>query len=272
MADYGEGDYVTEALGNPYRRRRLIALSAALLLTAAAAVAIVVATADNDDPKRSADPGVSPTPSPTETVESPSPSPEESASPSVEPSPSATASPSASPSSPPSPSPTRTPTPRASASPRSLYPAKGLVLEVVGEPISGDPPQVRFRIRVRDNDGSDVNGTINFGDGTSLVYSQRPPATCPTTPSSPPPGYRAQPIDKRFTVTHAYERGGRFTVTVTAQTERQCEGTPAETARQTLVVEVPNRPTPSPTPSPTHISTPSPSQSPTPAPSNQPTP
>ncbi|HVF19383.1 MAG TPA: hypothetical protein VNA14_03975 [Mycobacteriales bacterium] len=265
MADYGEDDYVTESSGNPYRRRRIIAMSIALLVTAVTATVIVVATADDEDPERRADSGATASASPSESVASASPTPEESASPTPEPSPTPSASPTPTPST--SPTPSRTPSPRASASARSLYPPKGLVLEVVGEPISGDPPQVRFRIRVRDNDGSEVNGTINFGDGTSLVYSQRPPATCQTTPSSPPPGYRAQPIDKRFTVTHAYERGGRFTVTVTAQTERQCEGTPAETAKQTLIVEVPNRPTPSPTPSPTFISTPSPTASPSASPS-----
>ncbi len=260
MTFTGGDDYVTGEIGNPYRRRRLIALSLALLLTAVVAVVIVVATADDDDGdgRRAA-----PSPSPT-LVDSPSPevspTPEESAAASEEPSPSVSPTPTSSPSA--SPTPTRSATPSPTASPKRAFPPKGLVLEVVGEPITGDPPQVRFRIRVRDNDGSDINGSINFGDGTSLVYSQRAPAACATRPSEPPPGYRAQPVDKSYTVTHAYQRGGRFTVTVTANTDRQCEGTPAENARQTLIVDIPNRPTPSPTPSPSPISTPSPTASP----------
>lgn len=266
MTFTGGDDYVSGGIGNPYRRRRLIALSLALLLTAVVAVVVVVATADDDD-----DDGTRAAPSPSPTLvdspsPDPSPTPEESASPSEEPAPSA--SPTASGTTSASPTPGRSANPSPTASPKRAYPPKGLVLEVVGEPITGDPPQVRFRIRVRDNDGSEINGTINFGDGTSLVYSQRPPAACRTTPSEPAPGYRAQPIDKRYTVTHAYDRGGRFTVTVTANTERQCEGTPAETARQTLVVDIPHRPTPSPTSSPSPISTPSPSGTPTASPSS----
>jgi len=274
MAHNGEDDRVTGPTDSVYRRRRIVALSVALLLTAAVAVGVVVATADKDDePDRRAAPSATATPDAAPTSAETSPSAEDSASPSPEPSPSV------------EPSPTPTPTPSASAtratrtssptaSPRRAYPPKGLVLEVTGEPITGDPPQVRFRIRVRDNDASGVNGTINFGDGTSLVYAQRPQALCESTPSEPPPGYRAQPIDKTYTVTHTYERGGQFTVTVTANTERQCHGAPVENARQTLIVVVPPRQTtsPRPTTSPSPISTPLPTASPSTSPSATPSP
>lgn len=266
MTTTGEDDYVA---ASTYRRRRLVALAIALALTAAIAVAVVVVAADDDDPARRAAPTASPT-ALTAPSESASPTPAESSSPEVSPSPSPSAPASASASAAPSPTPSAAASRTSSPSPsstRRAFPPKGLVLDVSGEPISGDPPQVRFTIRVRDNDGSDVNGTINFGDGTSLAYSQRPPAACRQSPSEPAPGYRAQPIDKSFTVSHAYDRGGRFTVTVTAQTERPCDGTPAETARRTLIVEVPNRPRPSPTP--TIVSPPTPS--PTPSPSATPT-
>ncbi|HVE64503.1 MAG TPA: hypothetical protein VNB94_11960 [Mycobacteriales bacterium] len=245
------------------RPRWPLALAAATLAVAAGVGTAYLVAADDDDartaaaPTESPDPVLSRTPSPTASPAAP-----------LVPAPRATASPTrVAPPAAPSP----TPTPRVTASPtparapsrsaaptvrpsptRSAgraFPAKGLVVDVTGEPISGDPPAVRFRIRVRDNDGSAINGTIDFGDGTSNVYSRRPAETCRTRPSSPPPGYRARPIDQSFTVTHPYEAAGTFTVVVTANTERPCEGTPAETARRQLTVVIPQR-APSPSPSP----------------------
>lgn len=234
---------------SPRRRWPLVVALAVLLGAAGAATAYVVASDEDEAPRAVASP--SPTPSPT-----PAPAATPSAaSPSAEPSP--TASPAPAPTGAPtatrSPTPARAPSsaaPRPTATVSRAFPPKGLRLDVIGEPITGDPPQVRFRIRVRDNDGSEVNGTIDFGDGTSRVYSQRPPPPCRTRPTSPAPGYRAQPIDKTFTVTHAYEASGTFTVVVTANTERFCDGTPAETAQQRLTVVVPERATESPSPAP----------------------
>ncbi len=240
-----------------------------LVLGAGVGTAYVVAN-DDDDATTTSAPSVSPSPTAADPVtpsptSAPSPSgavvPTASVAPTSMPTPVGTPSTTASPA--PARAPSATPTATPTRSSGGGFPAKGLTLDVVGEPISGDPPAVRFRIRVRDNDGSEVDGSINFGDGTNQVYSRRPPASCRTTPSSPAPGYRAQPIDKTFTVTHPYEAAGTFTVVVTANTARPCDGTPEENARRTLTVVIPARPTPSPTSAPVIASpTPSPTRSP----------
>jgi len=260
---YDDSDYEPDVT-NPHRRWPLV-LAALVLVGAAGAGTAYVVASDDDDKKVSAAASPSPSPSASPSSESPTPA----AEPGLTESPAAAPEPVELPTASTGPTPARAPSRSASPTPRSSptrstgsgYPPKGLTIVVVGEPITGDPPAVRFRIRVRDNDGSEVNGTINFGDGTSQVYSRRAPGACRTTPSSPPPGYRAQPIDKSFTLTHPYERSGTFTVVVTANTERQCEGTPAETATQRLIVVIPERPTQSPTPA---APAPSPSASPSP--------
>ncbi|HVE98628.1 MAG TPA: hypothetical protein VNA12_05555 [Mycobacteriales bacterium] len=261
MSYTGDEEYVTGVMRPP--RRWPFAVGAAVLLAAAAVAGVLVAERDDDPTPRavaspSPTPEESPSPSPTP---SPTPTPEDSPTPSTSPTPAAAPTPTVTRSAARTPAATRVPTPRPTPTPAvtrtpqpSGYPARGLVLEVSGEPVTGDPPGVTFRIRVRDNDGNEIDGTIDYGDGTRQVYSRRPSVTCTTRPTAtPPPGYRPAPVDRRFTVTHYYQAGGRYTVTVTATTGRQCFGTPVESTRRHLVVVVPPRPTASSSPQPTPV-------------------
>lgn len=266
--EYADEEYVTGVMRPP--RRWPYALAAAVLV---AGVAAAVIASDDDDsgtrPRAAATPTRTPSPSSSPSASdspTPEPTPTPAPSPTAVPSVSASPAPSLSPAvartptvSPTRPAASRTPSP---ARPPAGYPPKGLTLEVQGEPIPGDVPQVRFRIHVRDNDGDELEGVIDYGDGTKQFYSRRPATTCPSRPNAPPPGYRPAPIDRRFTVTHAYENGGQYTVTVTAKTGRTCLGTPEESTFRRLTVTVPPRVEPSPTTS--AAATPPPSGAPRP--------